>query len=79
MNCCDKQEWVYVSDAGHSDGCEYTLGKCNSCGKNLINLYVAASGTENVYVIVSQDFVSKINSLEGKALKKFMSDWYNEL
>ena len=77
--CCENLKWHFVQDAHHARGCEFTYGKCLSCGSHVIHLFHTAVNHDGSYVVVDEPFVSEMLRLEGTELKQFMKQWYDEL
>ena len=77
QECCVKFDWRFIADLQHADGIEFTLGKCASCGANLVNLWSDAVQESQDYVIVDDDFVTRVMLLEGTDLKQFLREWLN--
>jgi len=76
-SCCDQFNWEFIQDASHARACEFTLGKCTHCGSHIMHLFHTMGNHEH-YVTIDTEFVEKIQSLEGSALKQFMKNWYDE-
>ena len=76
--CCEHLNWEFVQDASHARGCEFTYGKCSNCGSDLIHMFHTMANHEH-YEKVTADVIAKIQSLEGKDLKQFMKQWYDEI
>jgi hypothetical protein len=77
--CCNQLNWEFIQDASHARGCEFTYGKCTNCGSHLIHLFYTAVVSEGGYEVVSSDFISAMQKLEGAELKQFMKNWYDQL
>jgi hypothetical protein len=77
--CCDNLKWEFIQDAHHARGCEFTYGKCVSCGSPLIHLYHVATNDAGYYEAVSEKFISEMLKYQGAELKQFMKQWYDEL
>jgi len=78
-NCCNNLKWEFVKDVNHARGCDFTYGKCSSCGSDLIHLFHSTVNNDGYYQIVSPEFVTEMLKLEGNELKQFMKKWYDEL
>ncbi len=75
--CCNNLKWERISDLGHADGAEFTLGHCLSCGANLVHLWAVSTGGPGGYAVVDADFIKQVDELKGVALKNFMRGWLN--
>ena len=77
--CCEKSEnWEHVADLGHAEGFEFDLGKCKSCGCDIVNVYCVATQTSG-QTPVSDLFISKVRSLKpGPERKEFMREWFSK-
>ena len=74
--CCSELMFEFKADASHADGCEFTLGRCSSCGAWLVHCFQTAVVHEGVYETIDADMSAKIQTLSGKELKEFMRAWY---
>jgi hypothetical protein len=77
--CCDTVNWEFIQDASHARGCEFTYGKCSNCDSNLIHMFHTLANDDGYYEIVSPEFVTQMQTLEGNDLKQFMKNWYDEI
>jgi len=77
QECCIKFDWRFVADLRHAEGFEFTLGKCATCGTNLVNLWSDLVLDSQNYIIVDDDFVTQVLRLEGADLKQFLRQWLN--
>jgi len=78
-SCCSETKWVFIQDACHARGCEFTYGKCTNCNRDLIHMFHTMANNDGYYEIVKPEFVTKMQALEGNELKQFMKKWYDEI
>lgn len=77
--CCKNLKWEFIQDANHARGCEFTYGKCLSCGSPLIHLFHTATIDAGHYQVVSDQFIFEMLKHEGDELKQYMKQWYDDL
>ncbi|HEY8099399.1 MAG TPA: hypothetical protein VIF82_01500 [Burkholderiaceae bacterium] len=82
-SCCSWYGFKRTHDLAHADGVEFTLGQCIACGAHIVDCY-APYGPKpesyNVPVVITKMEADEMMAItDFKQLKKYMSDWFNNV
>jgi len=79
--CCDNFQWTSVCNLPHVEGCDFDLGRCASCGRDVISVYNAYSPAADpcTYIPVAPDIAQDLLRLPpGPARKEYLRAWFDE-
>jgi len=75
LSCCGNSSWILDRDLPSAAGFEYTLGKCDRCGKPWMNVFCAASGLTGFEPVAPSDLEPLHSIADGPELKEFVRRW----
>ena len=74
LNCCEGSAWVYELDLDSAHGFEFSLGKCDKCGKPWMAVFCGASSVSNYEKVTPEDAV-RMKAVKPNEIKAFMRQW----
>ncbi|MBN2517887.1 MAG: hypothetical protein JXB14_03500 [Candidatus Altiarchaeota archaeon] len=77
FKCCPNGKWERLKDLGHADSFDFILDKCSVCGKYWASIFCTPTAVLG-YEEVRKHDAEELISLDGKQLKKAISDWMYE-
>jgi len=62
-SCCAGSAWTRTADFGHTQGIEFTLGRCSVCGRHWMHLWTPHAPTGS-YVSLDPDAAARLAAIE---------------
>jgi hypothetical protein len=76
MICCANPKFELVEELGHTEGVDWDLGKCLSCGAHLLRQWSVYRPDKIFYDKVSDDEANAFLKSEWVKRKSLLKQWY---
>lgn len=76
MICCATAKFELVEDLGHTEGVDWDLGKCLSCGAHLLRQWSVYAPDKIFHDKLSDDEANAFLKSGGLTRKSLLKQWY---
>jgi len=75
--CCAGSVWVRAADFRHTQGIEFTLGRCSACGRKWMHLWTPHA-PEGRYVPLDDATLARLTALaSGRELRRALEELFD--
>ncbi|MDP9105495.1 MAG: hypothetical protein M3N49_06145 [Candidatus Eremiobacteraeota bacterium] len=78
MHCCDDPKFDLVEELGHTEGVDWDLGTCPSCGSYVLRSWSEHSPLHTFHDKLTPDEGTRFKQSEGRARIVLLKQWYDD-